>query len=74
MGDSAFAHKGGMHIDGVTKLSQSFEHVAPEAVGNERRFLMSEVSGRTTVLAKIAAIAPELTKDSPEIARHRAKG
>ena len=68
VGASAFAHKGGMHIDGVSKLSRSFEHVPPEAVGNERRFLMSEVSGRTTVLAKLAAVAPELKKNSPEVA------
>jgi 2-isopropylmalate synthase len=67
VGASAFAHKGGMHIDGVSKLSRSFEHVPPESVGNERRFLMSEVSGRTTVLAKLATVAPELTKDSPEV-------
>jgi 2-isopropylmalate synthase len=66
VGASAFAHKGGMHIDGVTKVSASFEHVDPASVGNTRRFLMSEVSGRTTVLAKLAAIAPELNKDSPE--------
>jgi len=69
VGASAFAHKGGMHIDGVSKLSRSFEHVPPEAVGNQRRFLMSEVSGRTTVLAKLAAVAPELQKGSPEVAR-----
>ncbi len=69
VGESAFAHKGGMHIDGVTKVSRSFEHVPPESVGNTRRFLMSEVSGRTTVLAKIATIAPELSKDSPEVAQ-----
>ena len=68
VGESAFAHKGGMHIDGVTKLSRSFEHIDPELVGNRRRFLMSEVSGRTTVLAKIKDIAPHLTKDSPEVA------
>jgi len=68
VGESAFAHKGGMHIDGVTKLSRSFEHIDPEKVGNKRRFLMSEVSGRTTVLAKIKDIAPRLTKDSPEVA------
>ena len=68
VGASAFAHKGGMHIDGVSKVSRSFEHVPPEAVGNERRFLMSEVSGRTTVLAKLASIAPELGKNSPEVA------
>ncbi|NLP47498.1 MAG: citramalate synthase [Clostridiales bacterium] len=68
-GASAFAHKGGMHIDGVSKLSRSFEHIKPSAVGNTRRFLMSEVSGRTTVLAKLAALAPEYDKDSPETAK-----
>ena len=67
-GASAFAHKGGMHIDGVNKLSKSFEHIDPSAVGNTRRFLMSEVSGRTTVLAKLKALAPELDKNSPETA------
>ncbi len=67
-GSSAFAHKGGMHIDGVTKLAASFEHVDPASVGNTRRFLMSEVSGRTTVLAKLKNLAPELRKDSPETA------
>lgn len=67
-GESAFAHKGGMHIDALTKLPGSYEHVDPGAVGNKRKFLMSEVSGRTTVLAKVKNIAPHLTKDSPEIA------
>jgi 2-isopropylmalate synthase len=57
-----------MHIDGVIKCPVSFEHVDPSKVGNKRRFLMSEVSGRTTVLAKIKSIAPEFDKDSPEIA------
>ncbi|HQD72333.1 MAG TPA: alpha-isopropylmalate synthase regulatory domain-containing protein, partial [Clostridiales bacterium] len=65
---SAFAHKAGMHIDGVLKLSRSFEHINPEAVGNQRRFLMSEVSGRSTVVEKIRYLAPHLSKDSPEIA------
>ncbi len=68
-GASAFAHKGGMHIDGVSKLSQSFEHIDPALVGNKRRFLMSEVSGRTTVLAKLTALAPGFDKNSPETAR-----
>jgi 2-isopropylmalate synthase len=66
VGSSAFAHKGGMHIDGVLKQSDSFEHVQPHAVGNERRFLMSEVGGRTTVLAEIKRIDASLGKDSPE--------
>lgn len=68
VGQSAFAHKGGMHIDGVLKVSSSFEHIPPESVGNKRKFLMSEVSGRSTLLAKAAIIAPELKKDSPQAA------
>ncbi|TCT16331.1 2-isopropylmalate synthase [Natranaerovirga pectinivora] len=66
VGRSAFTHKGGMHIDGVNKASHSFEHINPELVGNTRRFLMSEVAGRSTILKKIAKIAPEITKDSEE--------
>ncbi len=65
-GASAFAHKGGMHIDGVDKCSYSFEHVTPESVGNKRRYLMSEMSGRTTVISKIAGVAPDITKCSEE--------
>lgn len=68
VGKSAFSHKGGMHIDGVQKLPRSFEHIHPEAVGNERRFLLSEVSGRGTVLPKIQKYAPEITKQSPKTA------
>lgn len=68
IGKSAFAHKGGMHIDGVMKISSSFEHVDPSVVGNERKFLLSEVSGRGTVLPRVQRFAPHLTKQSPEIA------
>ncbi len=67
VGSSAFAHKAGMHADGVLKNSATFEHVNPEAVGNERRFLMSEISGRTAVLEKIRGYCPKITKESPEI-------
>ena len=73
VGSSAFAHKGGMHIDGVTKVSRSFEHVDPETVGNERRFLMSEVSGRSTIITRIQKVDPTLTKDSPETREIMAK-
>lgn len=66
IGKSAFAHKGGMHIDGVSKNSSSFEHVDPLLVGNERRLLMSEVAGRSMILNRIQKVSPELTKDSPE--------
>lgn len=66
IGNSAFAHKGGMHIDGVMKANHSFEHVNPDKVGNERRILMSEVSGKTTILSKIQKINPNIKKNSLE--------
>ncbi len=66
VGSSAFAHKGGMHIDGVCKSPKSFEHIEPSLVGNERRFLTSEVSGRSTILSMIHKIEPSIEKKSPE--------
>ena len=68
VGRSAFAHKAGMHADAVRKQSSTFEHVGPESVGNVRRFLLSEVSGRSVIAEKIAGLYPHLTKDSPETA------
>jgi 2-isopropylmalate synthase len=52
VGASAFAHKGGMHTHAVSKLAASYEHIDPAAVGNERRILVSELSGQSTILAK----------------------
>lgn len=66
VGKHAFTHKGGMHIDGINKNTKSFEHISPELVGNERRFLMSEVAGRTLLLKKVQKIVPSIEKDSPE--------
>ena len=57
-------YKGGMHIDGVCKASASFEHIDPELVGNKRRFLMSEVSGRNTILEKIREVNPAIQESS----------
>jgi 2-isopropylmalate synthase len=54
VGLSAFAHKGGMHTHAVAKNTTSYEHIDPEAVGNERRILVSELSGQSTILAKTA--------------------
>lgn len=68
VGKSAFAHKGGMHADGVCKNPCSFEHIPPDSVGNKRNILLSEVAGRSAILQRINEIAPELTKDSPETA------
>jgi 2-isopropylmalate synthase len=52
VGPSAFAHKGGMHVHAVNKLSKSYEHVTPESVGNTRRILVSELSGISNIAAK----------------------
>jgi 2-isopropylmalate synthase len=52
VGMSAFAHKGGLHIDAMRKNKLTYEHIPPEAVGNERRILVSELSGRATLLEK----------------------
>ena len=66
VGHDAFSHKGGMHIDAVTKNPVSYEHINPELVGNARHILVSEVAGRSAILAKINAVDPTLTKDSIE--------
>lgn len=65
VGQTAFAHKAGMHIDAVTKNTTAYEHVSPELVGNERVFLMSEVAGRSMIIEKIKKFDKTITKDSP---------
>jgi 2-isopropylmalate synthase len=54
VGASAFAHKGGMHTHAVAKNPISYEHIDPKLVGNERRILVSELSGQSTILTKTA--------------------
>lgn len=51
VGPSAFAHKGGMHVHAVAKIASSYEHIDPAKVGNERRILVSELSGRSNIIA-----------------------
>ncbi len=51
VGPSAFAHKGGMHVHAVNRVAESYEHVTPESVGNVRRVLVSELSGRSNIVA-----------------------
>jgi len=51
VGKSAFAHKGGMHVSGIARTTASYEHMEPERVGNERRILASELSGRSNIMA-----------------------
>jgi 2-isopropylmalate synthase len=54
VGASAFAHKGGMHVHAVARATASYEHIDPAAVGNERRILVSELSGRSNIMALTA--------------------
>ncbi len=69
VGNAAFAHKGGMHIDGVIKNPATFEQIPPESVGNQRRFLLSDQAGRAGVYARLSHILPDINRDSPEMAR-----
>jgi 2-isopropylmalate synthase len=67
VGGHAFTHKAGMHIDAVNKVPSSFEHIPPDLVGNSRSTLVSEVAGRAALMNKMIQLAPDITKDSPEL-------
>jgi 2-isopropylmalate synthase len=66
VGQSAFAHKGGVHVDAVNKNSRTYEHIEPASVGNERRILVSDLSGRTNVELKARELGLDLDPKSPE--------
>jgi len=53
VGESAFAHKAGLHVDALRKDKRTYEHIDPALIGNERRFLISELSGKSNVLAEL---------------------
>jgi len=53
VGGSAFAHKAGLHVDALRKSRRTYEHIDPKLVGNERRFLISELSGKSNILAEL---------------------
>jgi len=53
VGESAFAHKAGLHVDALRKNKRTYEHIDPKLVGNERRFLISELSGKSNILAEL---------------------
>ncbi|MDR1058244.1 MAG: citramalate synthase [Treponema sp.] len=65
VGSHAFAHKAGMHADGILKLRESFEHIDPAVVGNDRRLLISEVGGRSAIAERLKKIDPLITRDHP---------
>ncbi|OIO37343.1 MAG: citramalate synthase [Candidatus Omnitrophica bacterium CG1_02_46_14] len=66
VGLSAFAHKGGVHINAVMKNPQTYEHIDPTLVGNHRRFLVSELGGKTHVMLKAQEFDMDLKKESLE--------
>jgi len=75
VGKSAFAHKAGMHVDAVLKNNRTFEHIDPSMVGNERRILVSDQSGKANICARMRAFKPDIEKDHPlvELAMEKIK-
>ncbi len=69
VGDSAFATKAGIHASAIAKEPATYEHVAPETVGNKRKVLVSEQAGRSNVLAELDRIGLKVDKDDPRITR-----
>jgi 2-isopropylmalate synthase len=67
VGSSAFAHKGGAHVNAVQKLASSYEHINPELVGNERNILISDLAGRSNIVIKAQELGFKITNDTPEL-------
>jgi 2-isopropylmalate synthase len=69
VGDSAFAHKGGMHVSAVLKHPETYEHINPERVGNHRRVLVSELAGRSNIVWKAREFGIDIDQDTPDSRR-----
>lgn len=67
VGESAFAHKGGVHIHAVQKNPATYEHVIPGKVGNRQRMLISDHSGRSGLMEKVETYGITLSKDNPKL-------
>ena len=66
VGSAAFAHKGGVHVNAVMKNPRTYEHVDPALVGNQRKILVSELSGRSSLVFKAEGLSLNLAKDTPQ--------
>jgi len=66
VGDSAFAHKGGVHINAVMKNPRTYEHIEPKLVGNRRRILVSELAGKTGIIIRAKELEFDLEKGDPQ--------
>ena len=69
VGEAAFAHKGGVHVNAVMKNPRTYEHIEPAAVGNARKILVSELSGRSSLVFKAKDLALDLSKETPQAKR-----
>lgn len=69
VGESAFAHKGGIHVSAVQKDPRTYEHVPPEAVGNTRKLLISNQAGRSNILAELERLGIALRPDDPHVSQ-----
>jgi 2-isopropylmalate synthase len=69
VGDSAFAHKGGLHVSAIRKSDATYEHAPPERVGNRQRVLISDLSGESNVLYKAAEFKIDLKSKDPKVRR-----
>jgi 2-isopropylmalate synthase len=69
VGESAFAHKGGLHASAVEKDPRTYEHIPPETVGNRRHIVVSDQSGRSNILARFRDIGIEIDPKNPKVNR-----
>ena len=67
VGASSFAHKGGVHANAALKVARSYEHIQPEKVGNRQRILISDMSGRSSLMMKARELGVEVDEKSPEM-------
>ncbi|HTL58307.1 MAG TPA: citramalate synthase [Candidatus Limnocylindrales bacterium] len=67
VGEAAFAHKGGTHVNAVQKVVQSYEHIDPARIGNARRVLVSDLAGRSNIVMKAQELGFDLGNDTPEL-------
>jgi 2-isopropylmalate synthase len=67
VGNTAFAHKGGQHVNAVQKVARSFEHIDPALVGNTRRVLVSDLAGKSNIVMKAQELGFDVTNDTPEL-------
>ncbi|WP_018885900.1 citramalate synthase [Paenibacillus massiliensis] len=66
VGNASFAHKGGIHVSAIMRDSRTYEHIAPELVGNKQRILVSELAGQSNILSKAKDMGIELDPTSPD--------